>query len=374
MKNGKNFKKLPFRLKGRIIRNHKNIDTTKKRPIEKEITAEQRLGKLEQTYRQGRQEYLNLFRKCPEALVYTNIDGIIMHVNRSFEELTGYREDELKGNSLVYCLKPEERSYFETGNRQYFETNISGKNDYRIEVLVSRSFNQTDNRLAGIIYSFCDIYYRKRERKINRILYRISQIVTFDIPLQEMYPLIHEQLGEIIDATNFYIALSGSEQGQLHFPYYTDEAAGQDEIFINRYCSSQSIFHYILKIGKPVLMDFQRYRKMLSYGYIEPWDVMTNTHLWLGVPLKVDKKMFGVIALQSYDNARLYREKDIDLLEYISQQLSAVIYRRILEGKLADKLVQGKEATDDTIGFVKGIGRDEEYKKDNFHLSDKKEV
>jgi len=369
MRKGKNFKKLPFCLKGRIIRNHKNIVTPKNQAIKKEVSAEQRLSQLEQVYRQGRQEYINLFRECPEALVYTNIDGIIMHVNRSFEELTGYQEDELKGNALVYCLKPEERSYFETGTMQYFESTISGKNDYLIEVTVSRAINQTNNRLAGIIYSFRDIYRRKRERKINRTLYRISQIASFDIPLQEMYALIHEQLGEIIDATNFYIALSGSGQEQLSFPYYTDKAAGQDEVFINRYCSSQSIFHYILKIGKPVLMDYQRYRKMLSYGYIEPWDVMTNTHLWLGVPLKIDKKMIGVIALQSYDNARLYREKDIDLLEFVSQQLSAAIYRRILERKLEDELVQGQEDTDGATGMVKG--RDEEYKKDKVHLSDK---
>jgi len=83
-----------------------------------------------------------------------------------------------------------------------------------------------------------------------------------------------------------------------------------------------------LDIGKPVLMDFQHYRKMLSYGYIQPWDVMTNTHLWLAVPLKVEQKVIGVLALQSYDNARLYSEKDIDLLEFVAQQISTVIYRK----------------------------------------------
>ncbi|HKK82989.1 MAG TPA: GAF domain-containing protein, partial [Atribacterota bacterium] len=66
-----------------------------------------------------------------------------------------------------------------------------------------------------------------------------------------------------------------------------------------------------------------------------PWDVMTNTHLWLAVPLKADEKIIGVIALQSYDNARLYSEKDIDLLEFVSQQLSAAIYRKALKEKIA---------------------------------------
>lgn len=120
-----------------------------------------------------------------------------------------------------------------------------------------------------------------------------------------------------------------------------DVFAGDNEIFIQRYCSSQSIFHYILKNAKPVLMDFQRYRKMLSYGYIEPWDVMTNTHLWLAVPIKDEQKVIGVLALQSYNNARLYSEKDIDLLEFVAQQLSAAILRKSIQDNIEKERITG---------------------------------
>lgn len=344
MKKRKNNLKLTYPLRTNMIRNHQSKNP-KNQPAEPEITREQRLKQLEEIFQQGKKEYLNLFRECPEALVYTNIDGIILHVNHYFELLTGYPEENLKGNSLIYCLKPEDRSYFETNNREYFETVISREDHSRIEVLVMRSFNQTENRLAGMIFSFRDISIRKKERKVTQTLYRISQITHSGISIQEMYPLVHQQLGEIIDATNFYVALLGLEQGQLHFPYYTDEAAGQDEIFINRYCTSQSIFHYILKVGKPVLMDYQRYRKMLSYGYIEPWDVMTNTHLWLGIPLKVNDQVIGVIALQSYDNARLYSEKDLGLLEFVSQQLAGAIYHKNIEVQL-ERFYQNQDKED----------------------------
>ncbi len=327
--------------------NHQKANKNKKGKYPKTVLSkEEQLNKLEEAFQQGRQEYMNLFRECPEALVYTNIDGIVMKVNRYFENLTGFLEEEMKGDSIVYSLKPEDRAYFETDNSNYIETSISSRDGFRIEVSVNKSYNQTKNRLAGIIFSFREISHLQRERKIIQTLYHISQIAGSGIPLQEMYPLVHEQLGQIIDTTNFYVALKDNEKKELYFPYYTDEAAGDNEIFINRYCSSQSIFHYVLKVGKPVLMDFQRYRKMLSYGYIEPWDVMTNTHLWLAVPLKADEKIIGVIALQSYDNARLYSERDIDLLEFVSQQLSSVIYRKFLEGKLKHLRQEQKDSTD----------------------------
>jgi len=338
------------------------------------LSEEEHLNKLKEAFQQGRQEYMNLFRECPEALVYTNIDGIVMKVNRYFENLTGFLEEEIKGDSIVYSLKPEDRAYFETDNSSYIETSISSRDGFRIEVSVNKSYNQTKNRLAGIMFSFREISHLRRERKIIQTLYHISQLANMDVSLSEIYSLIHEQLGQIIDATNFYIALMDNEKGELDFPYYTDEAAGDDEIFINRYCTSQSIFHYVLKIGKPVLMDFQRYRKMLSYGYIEPWDVMTNTHLWLAVPLKADEKIIGVIALQSYDNARLYSERDIDLLEFVSQQLSSAIYRKFLEGKLKHLSQEHKDSTDAgnlpiTNRLIKV--RDEEKRKKESYIENK---
>jgi len=361
MKLGRKQNKTPFRSRGNVIRNHKqksnNKNSHEKKLNGKNISSENRLKKLEELFVSGKQEFLNLFRECPEALVYTDIDGIILYVNHCFEILTGYREQELKGNSIIYCLKPEDKSCFDIDMQEYSETTVLKENEIRIKVSINKRNNLIGNRLAGMMFSFRDISQQMKDRKVTHVLFNISQIATSGISLQEMYPLLHEQLGIIIDATNFYIALVDSEEGQIDFPYYTDEAAGDNETFINRYCSSQSIFHYVLKIGKPVLMDFQRYRKMLSYGYLEPWDVMTNTHLWLAVPLKNKQKVIGVIALQSYNNARLYSEKDIDLLEFISQQLSTAIYKNVLqksieelkhnESKLLNEIKEDKSRIDE---------------------------
>jgi len=330
-----NQRKKVFNLSKKIIQRSHNSKNNNHKSEESELSSENKLKKLEEFFLQGREEFLNLFNKCPVALAYTNIDGVILQVNNCFEELTGFTEEEVKGNSLVYCLRADEPSYFDLNySRTSFETNIYTRDNYAVQVLGNRKYNKVDNRLAGMIFSFQDISFLRKERRIKQVLYRISQSVHSELSLPEIYAQAQEQLKKIIIAENFYIALWDSDTKQLHFPYYTDEAAGENEIFIQRYCSSQSIFHYILNNVKPVLMDFQRYRKMLSYGYIEPWDVMTNTHLWLAVPIKDGQKAIGVLALQSYNNARQYSEKDIDLLEFVAEQLSTAIFRKSVEQKL----------------------------------------
>lgn len=330
-----NQRKKVFNLSKKIIQRSHNSKNNNHKSEESELATENKLKKLEEFFLQGREEFLNLFNKCPVALAYTNIDGVILQVNNCFEELTGFTEEEVKGNSLVYCLRTDDPSYFDLNySRTSFETNIYTRDNCAVQVLGNRKYNKVDNRLAGMIFSFQDISFLRKERRIKQVLYRISQSVHSELSLPEIYAQAQEQLKKIIIAENFYIALWDSDTKQLHFPYYTDEAAGDNEIFIQRYCSSQSIFHYILNNVKPVLMDFQRYRKMLSYGYIEPWDVMTNTHLWLAVPIKDGQKAIGVLALQSYNNARQYSEKDIDLLEFVAEQLSTAIFRKSVEQKL----------------------------------------
>ncbi|MFA7574958.1 MAG: PAS domain-containing protein, partial [Arcobacteraceae bacterium] len=96
-------RKLPNILKGKISKkqNIKEVKENKKKntPVKKPA-KEDRLNKLEEAFYQGRQEYINLFKKCPEALVYTDIDGIILTINDCFISLTGFQRSELKDNSI----------------------------------------------------------------------------------------------------------------------------------------------------------------------------------------------------------------------------------------------------------------------------------
>ena len=56
--------------------------------------------KNEQALQRSRQEFIGLFKNSPEALVYTDTDGIILEVNKRFEELLGYELEEMRGNIL----------------------------------------------------------------------------------------------------------------------------------------------------------------------------------------------------------------------------------------------------------------------------------
>jgi len=60
--------------------------------------------KGEQALQRSRQEFIGLFKNSPEALAYTDIDGIILEANKQFEELFGYEIEEIRGKHIEKVL------------------------------------------------------------------------------------------------------------------------------------------------------------------------------------------------------------------------------------------------------------------------------
>ena len=55
---------------------------------------------------------------------------------------------------------------------------------------------------------------------------------------------------------------------------------------------------------------------------------------WLGVPLKMGDKIFGVIAVQSYTELVRFTHADMEMLEFVSAQITPVIERKRAEAVL----------------------------------------
>ena len=56
--------------------------------------------KNEQTLQRSRREFIGLFKNSPEALAYTDMDGIVLEINIRFEELFGYELEEMRGKHI----------------------------------------------------------------------------------------------------------------------------------------------------------------------------------------------------------------------------------------------------------------------------------
>jgi PAS domain S-box-containing protein len=59
---------------------------------------------------------------------------------------------------------------------------------------------------------------------------------------------------------------------------------------------------------------------------------------WLGVPLKMGQRVFGVLAVQSYTTRVRFSHADMEMLEFVSSQITPAIERKLTQQRIADAL------------------------------------
>ncbi|GAG68777.1 unnamed protein product, partial [marine sediment metagenome] len=112
-------------------------------------------------------------------------------------------------------------------------------------VSISASPIKINNKVKGIITLYQDITERKRNDNLQKVLYNISKAANSPISLSQLYSIIHRELGNIINATNFYIALVDKKEDKIYFPYHQDE---KDENFpIFNFSETNSLTVYVIK-------------------------------------------------------------------------------------------------------------------------------
>ncbi len=169
----------------------------------------------------------------------------------------------------------------------------------------------------------------KQKEKITRTLFSISNAVNITLNLDDLYEQIHSLLGEIIDVTNFFIAILDNKERTLYFPYHKDTV---DEEFspITNFNPKDSLTGFVVSERKPILLtqkDLKRIRN--RKGVLGPVSM-----IWMGVPLIIKGEVIGVIAVQSYTDPYLYNKHDLEVLSSISDQVAIAIDRKRTEDEL----------------------------------------
>ena len=182
------------------------------------------------------------------------------------------------------------------------------------------SFDEEGNttRLTGIHE---DINERKRGELVKQVLFDISNAVNSTHSLDELYGMIRESLGRVVDTTNCFLALYNEEADTLTLPFMEDEKDAFTE-----FPARKTLTSFVIKTGEAQLVDVEREKELTHKGKIEP--VGAPCVSWLGVPLKHEGKTIGVFAVQSYTEEIFYTQSDVELLEFASDQIALAIDRR----------------------------------------------
>jgi len=92
--------------------------------------------------------------------------------------------------------------------------------------------------------------------------------------------------------------------------------------------NEKSLTSYVIKHKRSLFLNYEKIQKLKSEGELTIIGAITKDIFWFGVPLKVEDRVIGIIAIQSYRNPIPYSEKDTSLLEFVSSQVATAIDRK----------------------------------------------
>ena len=170
---------------------------------------------------------------------------------------------------------------------------------------------------------------REKSELLQESLYRISELTTdIEIDIDTFYSKVHNIIGQLINAKNFYIAKYEQDSQTLHFSYYEDEHPSN---LIKDFQTRKLANHYselVLRRRETVLLTYQEMMSLHLEG--ETSKPQDDIHSWLGVPLIYSGQLLGVMVLQSYHYKTTYNQQDAELLNFVSNHVSVAIKRREL--------------------------------------------
>jgi len=296
----------------------------------------------------------------------------LVFVTNGCFDVTGYRtEDLIENKNVVYdnLIVPEDQKRIRKEMEAKVNEHLPFILEYRIRTAdqkikwvyeKGRGVFSDQQELLFLEGFITDITEEKRSQEIGNVIFQISETSHSVTSVDDLFPVIHRELGKILDATNFFVAMYDKTTHSISLPYHMD--------FKDKFATfpaGKTLTGYVIHKKKPILTTEEDIQKLVEEGVIEI--IGTPAKVWMGSPLIVNDEVIGVIVVQNYSDPKCFTEEDLNLLTFVSNQVSALIIRLQTEEKLHEErayLEQLYQSSTEAIvmidnrGFVRSINKE----------------
>ncbi|RXP64496.1 PAS domain S-box protein [Lutibacter sp. HS1-25] len=295
-------------------------------------------------------KYRDIFEKSFDAVLILK-DNLIVDCNESTLKMFGHTNKEsllkihpsiispktqpdgsdsaLKAEKMIQIAVDEGSNRF----RWYHQT----KNETIFPAEVTLTKIEEEDHITTIHAVVKDISARVKKEQIETILYNISKAALSIEDFNEFGYFVKDELHKIIDTNNFFIALYNEEKDNYYTPVLVDEMESGDE-----FPAEGTLTNYVVKNKKSLLFNKEIHDQLIQKGEVKL--VGVDSKIWVGVPLISKNKVFGAIVVQSYTNENAYTEEDVQLLEFVADQISSAILRKNTDFELKKALSKAQES------------------------------
>jgi two-component system, cell cycle sensor histidine kinase and response regulator CckA len=285
----------------------------------------------------GPQQLAILLDSTQELIAILGADGTVQFVNRTFQNVLGYRQEELLGRSIHAIVHAQDVEQVRerlkevaaaSGNSVTERCRFRCRDGSWRWIQFTCKNRLEEPSLEAILFHASDVtglHRMESERSVNsEIVHALNETSNLD----QLLTRIHGSLKTILSAENCFVALHNADNDTFYFPFLVDE---YDSVpppqKVGRSCTA-----YVFRTGIASLIPQSEFDRLVEAGEVEL--VGSPSPAWLGVPLKTPTATIGVLVVQHYQNENAYDRRDLEFLESVGGHIALAIERRRAEEEL----------------------------------------
>ncbi len=151
-----------------------------------------------------------------------------------------------------------------------------------------------------------------------RVLSSIGQALNANLELDDLLQAMYREINQLLDASNFYLALTSDPEGPLHFALVYEEGKARRPF---TRAPGNGLTDYVVRTCRPLLLnDVEQEAPRLG---IRP--SMPTVRSYAGVPIIAEGDVIGVMAVRNFDRVYAYTPDELRLLETIAASAAVAL-------------------------------------------------
>ncbi len=262
-----------------------------------------------------------------DAICVVDTEGRYLYVSKAYERIFGYAPEEAIGRPMIELVHPDDRELtlrtaqeIMAGHaKPSFQNRYIRKDGRIVHIMWSARWSEADRVRIAVAH---DITELKRAESMQTALLAMSEAAHTAKDLLALFQRIHQIIGELLPAKNFFVTLYDERHDELSFPYFVDE---YDAPPAPRKLDSGTLSAEVIRTGQALLITPSTTLNLggsnIAYAGRDSLD-------WLGVPLTTPNGVIGAIVVQSYSGDVRYTVEHQVLLQFVSNQVASAIERK----------------------------------------------
>jgi PAS domain S-box-containing protein len=285
---------------------------------------------------EAREMYKTLVHTSPEAIIVTDLEGIITNVSQRTLRLYGYDDsEEMVGTNAFGLITPEHRKKVMKNLQKILEKEPVRNAEYPLlkkdgtrfigEINVSVIKNLHGDP-TGYITTSRDITERKRAEKQLKNLFTASKLLNSTMDMEKIYTFLSDSLQDLVGFDNFMVFLVSDDKHTIYPAFISEPLRSYMKDTVLTF--GEGLVGHCIKKREILLID--NANKDKRGKWIPGTEICVSQ---IVVPLIIENEAVGALHIsKSKENA--YDDQDVATL----QPLSEIISTALRNSKIYDRV------------------------------------